>query len=377
MQTFHCTHCQNLVFFENVRCLKCERALAYIANRRIMAALQQGTDGFWRCELDGETAQPYKLCANYSEQNICNWAVPADDPKALCFSCRLTRVIPELTQAGNKEAWYRLEVAKRRMLYTLVTLQLPLEAKIGSETPGLAFEFLKDSIKPNGDKNRVFTGHDNGLITINLAEADDVQREKQRLQQNEPYRTLLGHFRHEIGHYYWDRLIQGSSRLENFRQVFGDERASYEDALKHHYEYGPPQNWEREYISAYANMHPWEDWAESWAHFLHMTDALETAGATGFSLNPNRQDEPSVAFRPESNSPNRRHFDHMIDQWGALTYAINNFSRGLGLPDNYPFVLSPRVIEKLRFIWEATRDVANGVQVQVQSFSTAQGTNSL
>jgi hypothetical protein len=353
MKTFHCTHCQNLVFFENFLCLSCERQLAYLPDRGVMAALEQ--DGAsWHAIIDGQRSADYRLCANYVSNNVCNWAVSqvtatekmSQENDSLCISCRLTRVIPDLTLAENSAAWYRLENAKRRLIYTLLRLQLPIASKKTETDSGIAFEFLKDSVEPNGDRKRVFTGHDNGLITINIAEADDVQREQQRKQQNEPYRTLLGHFRHEIGHYYWDRLIQDSSRLSAFRNLFGDERADYAATLKNHYENGPPADWENNFISAYATMHPWEDWAESWAHFLHMSDALETATAMGLSVKPIRTDEPSLPHPPAA----QHDFDNMVGEWRALTYVLNNLSRGLGLLDSYPFVLSPRVIDKLRFV---------------------------
>jgi hypothetical protein len=259
-------------------------------------------------------------------------------------------VIPDLSHPGNATAWYRLEVAKRRLVYTLLLLRLPVIRKKAPGDSGVEFQFLQDSAC--GDGQRVLTGHDNGLITINVAEADDVRREEQRQQQNEQYRTLLGHFRHEIGHYYWDRLIQGGPRLEAFRQLFGDERADYQQSLQRHYAEGPPANWEAQFISAYATCHPWEDWAESWAHFMHMTDALETAAAVGLSLKPKRADEPSMTTPPNPLAPRAQNFDRMVEDWLPLTYVLNNLNRGLGLPDSYPFVLSSPVIEKLRFIYQ-------------------------
>ncbi len=104
-----------------------------------------------------------------------------------------------------------------------------------------------------------------------------------RVQMHEPYRTLLGHFRHEVGHYYWDRLIAETRWQEGYRNLFGDERASYADALDHHYKNGAPDNWQESSVSAYATMHPWEDWAETWAHYLHMMDAVDTALGFGMS----------------------------------------------------------------------------------------------
>jgi hypothetical protein len=245
-------------------------------------------------------------------------------------------------------AWFRLEVAKRRLLYTLLGLGLPIEPRADVGGSGLAFEFLENSSA--GDAQRILTGHDNGLITINIAEADDVHREKERARQKEPYRTLLGHFRHEIGHYFWDRLILGGPKLNAFRELFGDERADYHQALKRHYSDGPPARWEHDFISAYATTHPWEDWAESWAHYLHMVDALETAGAAGLALRPNRSDEPRMQPPPDPLNPHHRDFDAMIESWLSLTYVLNNLSRGLGLPDSYPFILSAGAILKLRFI---------------------------
>jgi len=360
MKTFHCSHCQNLIYFENTRCLECDYTLAYLPDRQTMSALQPGTDGTWSpAETSPETSaqqSSYRLCANYTEQNVCNWAALASEPDALCLSCRLTRVIPNLGEAGNHEAWCRLETAKRRMLYSLLHLNLPLRSKAEDATAGLAFEFLNDADQPNGDRSRVLTGHDNGLITVNVAEADDVYRERQRQQQHEPYRTLLGHFRHEIGHYYWDRLIQGDARLEQFRRLFGDERDDYQQSLDRHYRDGPPADWGRRFISAYASMHAWEDWAETWAHFLHMSDALQTARAVGISVNPRKPGEPSLKGEADLSRAVTGRFDAMLTAWWPLTYALNNLTRGLGLADGYPFVLSPPVIEKLRFVHDVIAD---------------------
>jgi hypothetical protein len=259
----------------------------------------------------------------------------------------LTRVIPDLSQAGRREAWGRLEVAKRRLVYGLMHLGLPVSSKLEDPNNGLAFEFLADS-----PATSALTGHKNGVITVNVAEADDAEREKRRQQMGEPYRTLLGHFRHEIGHYYWDRLIKNGPRIQGFRQIFGDERDDYGAALAHHYERGAPSNWQSYFVSAYASMHAWEDWAETWAHYLHMTDTIETAVDCGLSLQPRRTDEPALdpalalrGSRPES-------FDETIERWFSLTYVLNNLNRGMGMPDAYPFILSPPAIDKLRFVHE-------------------------
>jgi hypothetical protein len=206
---------------------------------------------------------------------------------------------------------------------------------------------------------QVLTGHRNGVITIHVAEADDVEREQRRHQMHEPYRTLLGHFRHESGHYYWDRLLQHSPRLAAFRLVFGDERADYSEALTWHYQRGAPTDWPQRFISAYASAHPWEDWAETWAHYLHMTDALETAVACGLSLQPLRPDEPSLP--PTVRGDRLGAFGQMLTAWFSLIYVLNNLNRSLGLPDSYPFILSTPAIDKLRFIHETIAAASHAV----------------
>jgi hypothetical protein len=218
--------------------------------------------------------------------------------------------------------------------------------RISDPEHGLAFEFPSDTAAPTA---HVLTGHNNGVITINIAEADDAEREKRRVKLREPYRTLLGHFRHEGGHYFWDRLVKGSAWLQKFRAAFGDERCDYGAALDRHYKEGPPADWQECFVSAYASVHPWEDWAETWAHFLHMTDTLETAAACGLSLRPRRRDEPAL---PKIRADARASFDSLMEDWFALTYVLNNLNRGLGHPDAYPFVLPTAAIDKLRLVQE-------------------------
>jgi hypothetical protein len=355
VKIFHCDHCQNLVFFENVQCVNCGHALGFLPDLQDMGSLDPIGGSRWESLLPAARGRAYRLCANYDRENICNWTVPEDDPNALCASCRLTKVIPDLMVPGNKEAWYRLESAKRRLICGLLTLGLPLEGKTGrigaiagpgvrSPESGVEFEFLADPATPGADP--VLTGHNEGVITLNLAEADDSERERRRAQLHEPYRTLLGHFRHEIGHYYWDRLV-AEGDLEGFRRLFGDERLDYGEALKRHYAEGAPGDWQSRFVSTYASSHPWEDWAETWAHYLHMADSLETAAACGLSLKPRRSDEPAMRTAPTGASGS---FDKMVEAWFPLTYVLNNLNRGMGLPDGYPFVLSPPALEKLRFV---------------------------
>ena len=348
MKIFHCQHCQSTVFFENVNCEHCGHALAFLPDTGELAALDPEENGLWRSLAPASKDRHYRLCANYLQHQVCNWAVPADQHDTLCVSCRLTRVLPNLELPGKLEAWAKLETAKRRLIYSLLELKLPLLSRQQDAEKGLAFEFLSDELAPAGP---VLTGHDDGLITINVAEADDLEREKRRLQLHEPYRTLLGHFRHEVGHYYWDRLIDGdAARLEAFRALFGDEREDYAAALQRHYQDGAAADWRTKFVSSYASSHPWEDWAETWAHYMHMVDSLETAAACGLALQPRRRDEPALQPPPNADAARTRPFDRMIEDWLSLTYALNNLSRSLGQPDSYPFMLSPASIDKLRFV---------------------------
>jgi hypothetical protein len=319
-----------------------------------LVSLEPQGEGVWLpVEKESSPGPAYRLCANYTDHGACNWALPADSPDSLCTACALTHTIPDLSVAGNKDSWLKLETAKRRLLFDLLSLRLPWMSKRADAERGLEFKFLSDVVTVNGDQSRVLTGHDNGLITINVAEADDVYREAQRRRHREPYRTVLGHFRHEIGHYYWDRLVQGTPQLESFRALFGDERADYQAALKVHYEQGAPADWADNFISAYASTHPWEDWAECWAHVMHMVDALDTAQAVGLSVRPSRGDEPSLRIPAKPAQARIDDFDQLVGDWQALTYVLNNLTRGLGLADAYPFVLGGPVIEKLKFVCSA------------------------
>ncbi len=351
MKVFHCQNCQQTVFFENTNCTHCGHALAFLPDTLEIAALDPQEGDHWVSMAPASKGQHYRLCANYLDHQVCNWAVPADSHDTLCVSCQLTRVLPNLETPGNLEAWRKLETAKRRLLYTLLALGLPVRNRREDPDHGLAFDFLSDELAAAGP---VLTGHDEGVITINIAEADDVEREKRRVALHEPYRTLLGHFRHEVGHYYWDELIRGSDRLQAFRALFGDESTDYAAALQQHYQDGASSNWADQYVSNYASSHPWEDWAETWAHYLHMVDALDTADACGLHLQPQRDDEPALQAEAGAVVPTEpRGFDRTISDWLALTYALNNLSRSLGQPDSYPFVLQPPVIEKLRFIHDS------------------------
>lgn len=350
MKVFHCGRCQSVVFFENVQCVHCNWTLGYVPGAGQIASLEPlpSDSGVaqWRPINPPIQKNIYRLCKNYGDEHVCNWVVPADDTNDYCLSCRLTRKIPDLSVPEHRQLWGNLETAKRRLIYGVLQLKLPLTAKEEDPETGVAFEFLADG---GVGSEPVLTGHNNGVIVVNVAEADDTERERRKAQLHEPYRTLLGHFRHEIGHYYWDRLIQGTDWLEPFRAVFGDEREEYHKSLERYYQSGPPVDWQARFVSAYAASHPWEDWAETWAHVLHITDTLETAFACGISLKPRRSDEPSI--RPTSETNVALHsFDQLIQDWYPLTYVLNNLNRGMGRPDAYPFVLSAPAVEKLRFV---------------------------
>ncbi|WP_369065447.1 zinc-binding metallopeptidase family protein [Burkholderia gladioli] len=354
MKTFHCGNCGQLVFFENVRCERCEAPLGYLPEVGEVGAFEiDASSGQWRSLHPSVAGQLYRPCHNYSVENVCNWMVPADSPASYCESCALTETIPDLSNPDNRPLWYRTEAAKRRLVYTLTMLGLPVESRLLAPERGMSFAF-----KAATESEPVMTGHANGLITLNLTEADDAERERVRAAMHEPYRTLVGHFRHEIGHYYFDRLIVGSAWQEAFRERFGDERADYQAALDAHYQNGAPAGWEDSYISEYASMHPWEDWAETWAHYLHMVDTLDTANACGLVLDP---DDESLPHLDDQTSVDEASFGNLMRRWFPLTYALNSLNRSMGVADAYPFALSPAVVAKLRFVHRvisATREAA-------------------
>jgi hypothetical protein len=349
MKTFHCDKCSHQIFFENTLCFNCGSTLGYQPATRSVNAFEQTETGQWRSLNSNDAGKLYKQCGNYVEHNVCNWMLPADDPHDLCAACQLNDVIPALTSEKNRVLWSRLETAKRRLLFSLAQLNLtPVSKEVEPET-GLAFSFMEDGVSDQC----VMTGHDNGLITLNIAEADPAERERTREKMHERYRTLLGHFRHESGHYYFDRLVVGSEWIDEYRALFGDERQDYGEALKRHYSEGPVPDWESRFVSSYASSHPWEDWAETWAHYLHMLDTLETANACGLSLHPIKRDEPALEHVTLPTKTDE--FDKIMSDWFALSYVLNSLSRSIGMPDAYPFTLSTPVVEKLKFVHKVVR----------------------
>lgn len=351
MKTFHCNRCGNLVFFENVTCERCGATLGLLPDLAQLATFEGDDGAGWRSLHPDAGGTVYRRCHNYRVEAVCNGMVLADSAHALCRACALTHTIPNLELPQNRLYWYRLEVAKRRLLYTLAGLGLPIESRADDPDGGLQFDFLQDA----GHHSRVLTGHANGRITINVAEADDAHREQTRTAMHEPYRTLLGHFRHEVGHFYFNRLVAYTRWLEPFRARFGDEREDYGAALKRYYEGNLAPDWQQAFISAYATMHPWEDWAETWAHYLHIVDTLDTAVSCGLVLKPDRPHEPTLT---DQTPVEESSFRSLMDRWFPLTYALNSLNRSLGVPDSYPFTLSPQVVAKLEFVHRVVEDAA-------------------
>jgi hypothetical protein len=293
--------------------------------------------------------------------------VAAKDTEDLCISCRLNRTIPDLADEDNRQYWRVVELAKRRLISQLLALDLPVVSRKQDTEKGLAFDLLRT---PESGP-RVMTGHANGLITINIEEADDAIRERIRTDLHEPYRTLLGHLRHEIGHYYWDRLIRNSRWIEPFRVLFGDERTSYSDAIKANYDNGPSTDWATKHISAYASAHPWEDWAETWAHYLHIVDSLDTAMAHGLDAD-DLEMEIAPFTRADLYDPDDPHADRtlfLLNSWIEMVTVLNEMARSLGHLDFYPFVMPRKVVKKLHFIDLVIRDArdrqgdAGGVRI--------------
>ena len=327
MKLFTCDSCRHTLYFESSRCVNCNATLAYHPESAQLATLKPGE----------------RLCRNALERETCNWLVTSGPESAYCNSCELSSVIPDLSDAVNEQAWRRIEGAKRRLLYSLYALKLPVEGRAQRPDDGLTFRFLKGT-----ESEPIMTGHDEGVITLNVDEADFAFRENMREKMGEGYRTVLGHLRHEIGHYYWARLIADAGKLELFRGCLGDESASYEEALERHYNYGPHPNWGEWFISAYASMHPWEDFAETWAHYMHMVDTLETAKSHGLTVKLPTADKPSE--RITTDRLTFFDFEALTAGWNGVTLAMNSLNRSMGMKDAYPFVLTSAVLGKLRFV---------------------------
>ncbi len=346
--------CGRQLYFRNSQCLGCKTPLGYVAASGTLLPLQRGPakDTWQRHGTPDPHAAVYRRCANFASPAGCNWLVNADGARGraqLCEACALNLAIPDLEQADNQVLWRRMEKAKRRLVSQLIGLGLPVASRLDKDPEhGLAYSFPRSV----PGRPRVMTGHAGGIITINLEEADDPVRERIREEMGESYRTLLGHFRHEVGHYYWDRLVAGTAWHAPCRALFGDERLNYAQALKMNYEQGPPPDWRRRFVSSYASTHPWEDWAETWAHYLHIRDTLDTA--VSFGLQARAEDVEAQPFvlddlwDPDAAAAGR--FLELLHAWIDITGVMNEMSAAMGQQDFYPFVLPRPAVAKLHFI---------------------------
>ena len=354
MKIYTCT-CGQSLFYENSQCLRCGAELGYCpvcSSLNPLRALDE--PGRYLCGNPNCGALLVK-CSNYTEYNVCNRcvSVPMDGspPPKYCDCCRYNQTIPDLSVPGNWEKWYRLEAAKRRLFYDLDLLNLPHGTAADGFAPPLSFDFKADVIpcddfwRRMGAEERVYTGHANGKITINIREADEVERERLRVDMGEAHRTLIGHFRHEIGHYYWEVLVKGRHDTE-FTAVFGDPfNPDYAAAMDTYYRNGPPAGWANQFVSAYAAMHPWEDWAETFAMYLDMVSGLETAVQIGFV--------PDPWFKADD-------MDWMVSRFQRLGIGLNEMSRTMGLLDMVPEVMVQPVVEKMRLVHALCLRAGNG-----------------
>ncbi len=340
MKIFQCTNCSNPIFFENVTCQKCGYWLGYIDETQRMHALQPNLTS-WQL-TDGRVVS---YCQNHG-YNVCNWLVPAH-LDGYCSACQLNHTIPNLQMNTALEKWRHFELAKHRLIFSLRRMRLPVVKKRVSADDGLWFYFVDKEV----EGKEIKMGHINGEITILISEADSVKREEMRKDLQEPYRTMIGHLRHEIGHYYWDQLIlKNWDHLQKFRSIFGDEQLDYSQAINAHYNWGPSPQWQNQFISAYASSHPWEDWAETWAHYMHLMDTMETAYHFGLDIEPELKNAEHMQAQATFDPYETNDFQQILDYSIPLFFAMNSINRSMGISDLYPFVISDPVIEKLSFI---------------------------
>jgi len=340
--------------------MQCQLETGFVPDRLQLVPITALDETRWISELMPDRV--FRKCGNYRVHAVCNWLVDDKDKQDLCVSCRLNKIIPDLSNPANYRRWYSLERAKRRTYYNLARLGLILTDRKADPVNGIEFRFMEDirEYDPYSLElvkyKQIMTGHDTGTITVNIEEADHSHREAVRETMNEPYRTTLGHIRHETGHYFWERLIAGSTHIDAFRKLFGDEREDYQQSLQNYYQSGPQADWQQQFISAYASAHAWEDWAETWAHYLHITDTMETACDYGFILEGRVIRPPLVDIdtRQQSgeNVDREVSFDAVLTDWLRLTIAMNALNRSMGLIDAYPFAVTARVGDKLRFVHE-------------------------
>ncbi|MES2707899.1 MAG: putative zinc-binding metallopeptidase [Verrucomicrobiota bacterium] len=343
--------CGALLFRENTACITCGAPVGHVPDATILTSFTILPDRRWKADHPELRGRAFKPCTGRNLAHQCNWMIEASDPASQCLSCSLTRTIPDLTVPGAPERWAMVEHAKRQVIIQLLRLEAPVKSKL-TDADGVCFDLLE----PQAGPTSVMTGHEDGVITLNLNEADPARRTATREMLGERYRTLAGHLRHEMAHYYWDLLAQDPDWADQCREVFGDERADYGAALQRHHQNGAPADWSLQFISPYASSHPWEDWAECFAHYLHMEEGLETASQLGIDLR--RLHLRAVPFDRAVLGKNisRRSADKFldrIDRWVLLGLATNELNAALGHDPAYPFVLNAAVVNKLHFIQES------------------------
>jgi len=353
--------CGAIVFFDNSVCLRCGSLLGYVGELgRVISFTRDSSTGVCTIEERSLKDRKFRCCAHRESALGCNWMVSADTSDTLCGSCSLTRTFPDIKFIGNDTKWSRAESAKRRVAAQLLRLGLPLVSRFRNPR-GVCFDFLQNS--PDGA--RVLTGHEDGVITLNVDEADDVARESMRQQMGEEYRTLMGHVRHELAHYYWDVLAEDKNWLQGFRKEFGDERTDYGNALANYYANGAPGSWNLSYISPYASSHPWEDWAETFAHHLHMHEGLHVAKSYGLNadgLNFSTDKFYVTLLQNREPKADAQAFIAEINDWVKVSLLNNEMARALGHHDNYPFVLNAPVVDKLWFIRQSFSRLRQALQ---------------
>jgi hypothetical protein len=346
MRLFHCDNCGNSIHFDNRTCLNCGFRLGFVPEALSLHAMQLDADGQrWR-RVD-KAQFVYRFCAN-AVHDICNWLVPADSPESFCIACRYNGLVPDPNTADGLRRWRAIGEAQRHLFYSFLRWNLPRPGRREDPEGGLLFDLKDDEILPDGSCKPALIGHDEGHIVIRTAEADDLTREQAREQMNEPYRTLLGHFRHETGHFIWNKMVRDPGKFDGFRAVFGDERIDYADALDKHYKQGPPPGWGSSYISYYATSHPWEDFAECFAHVLHIVDSLETAHIYGIALAPLSHGEMTAFanFDPYTVLD----FEKIAAVWIPLSVALNSIHHSMGERALYPFILTSTIKAKLAYV---------------------------
>jgi hypothetical protein len=352
LKKFNCS-CGASIFFENTKCISCESDIGWCPCCSTLRALIKSDTGQYFCSEPSCNAALSK-CHNYAIEHVCNRCVltplePQTEP-LLCNCCRFNDTIPDLAIKSNREKWKRIETAKRRLFYTLDSLGLPYGNEEEGVVPPLSFDFKGDVIPKKSfwrkmkNHEHVYTGHASGKVTINIKEADDVEREKARVSMDEAHRTIIGHFRHEIGHYFWDVLVLGKCEAE-YIEVFGDHNnPDYGTALDTYYADGPRKDWQTDFVSAYATMHSWEDFAECFAAYLDMVSIVELA---------------NTQFTNHVIDPRTTAFSAMAMRYSELGILFNEFNRTMGLLDLVPEVFTPAVLFKIEFIHNLLRNASN------------------